>query len=230
MFFRQLFDRSSCTYTYLLADDAGSAVLIDPVVELLDRDLSLLHELGLRLDATLETHIHADHITSAAALRDRTGCRIATCSEDYTGQDVLLNHGDVLHVGTLALEARHTPGHTAGSACFWIDDRVFTGDTLLIRGCGRTDFQGGSAEQLYRSVHEQLFTLPDTCRVYPGHDYQGRTVSTIGEEKAHNPRLGGGRTESEFVTIMRNLKLDPPTLIDVAVPANRTFGPPAILL
>jgi len=228
MIFRQLFDRDSCTYTYLLGDpDTGEAVLVDPVVELVDRDLQLVDELGLTLTVSLDTHVHADHVTAASRLQQRTGCAIAyPSSGDAQGPCRALDHGEVLTVGSIELTCLHTPGHTAGSACYVLGDRsmVFTGDTLLVRGCGRTDFQGGSAETLYRSVHDHLFTLPDGCRVYPGHDYLGRTMTTVAEEKAHNPRLGGGRTLAQFVEIMANLDLSYPKKIDVAVPANRQLG------
>ncbi len=226
--FRQLFDATSSTYTYLLADpNTGRAVLIDPVLQQVDRDLQILVEMGLTLAWVLETHVHADHVTAAATLRDATGCKVAYPSTGMVeGADRLLAHGDKLAVDGVELEVRHTPGHTSGSACY-VDlagERVFTGDTLLIRGCGRTDFQGGSAQTLYASVHEQLFTLDDATFVYPGHDYKGRTASSIGEEKAHNVRLGAGRTEAEFVHIMDSLNLSYPRLIDVAVPANRLLG------
>ena len=226
--FRQLFDAESSTYTYLLADDTTRrAVLIDPVRGQLDRDLTLLKELNLTLVWVLDTHVHADHITAAHALRERTGCQVAYPNHSGArGLDRSLEHGDVVEVDGVRLEVRLTPGHTSGSASYVQlgEDRVFTGDTLLIRGCGRTDFQEGDAHALYRSVHEQLFTLPDRTLVYPGHDYKGRTASSIGEERAHNPRLGGGRSEAEFVAIMDGLHLSPPRLLDVAVPANRELG------
>ena len=226
--FRQFFDATSSTYTYLLADPhTRRAILIDPVAEQVERELTTLDELGLTLAWVVETHVHADHVTAASLLRDATGCRVAyPDSGEVEGADRLLAHGDVLEEGSVQLEVRHTPGHTSGSASY-VDhssERVFTGDTLLIRGCGRTDFQGGDARTLYRSVHEQLFSLPDGFLVYPGHDYTGRLVSTIGEEKAHNPRLGGGRSEADFVHLMDDLKLSYPRLIDVAVPANRRLG------
>ena len=228
MIFRQLFDRDSCTYTYLLGDEAtGRAVLIDPVVELIDRDLQIIEELGLTLAMSIDTHVHADHVTAASLLKERTGCQIAyPSSGDAQGPCVSLKHGDWIEVDSIRLEVRHTPGHTAGSATFVLADHsmAFTGDTLFVRGCGRTDFQGGSAETLYASVHERIFSLPDSCLLYPGHDYKGRTVTTIGEEKIHNPRLGGGRTVEQFVQIMDGLNLAYPKKIDVAVPANRRLG------
>lgn len=231
MHFRQLFDRQSCTYTYLLADaDTGAAVLIDPVLELVDRDLKLVNELGLTLTHSLDTHVHADHITGAATLQQRTGCAIVLPSTaDAQGADRYLEHGEVLRIGGVQLETRHTPGHTAGSATYVVHAAgiAFTGDTLLIRGCGRTDFQGGSAETLYDSVHTQIFSLPDTTVLYPGHCYRGLTCSTVGEEKRWNPRLGGGRSLTEFVGIMDALGLPHPAKIDVAVPANRRLGRPS---
>jgi len=228
MIFRQLFDRDSCTYTYLLGDaSTGRAVLIDPVIELVDRDLQFVAELGLTLAVSLDTHVHADHVTAASVLKERTGCAIAyPSSGEAEGPCMALDHGDVLQVDAIKLLVRHTPGHTAGSATYVLGDQsmAFTGDTLLIRGCGRTDFQGGSAQTLYASVHEQIFSLPDTTLLYPGHDYKGRTVTTVGEEKIHNPRLGGGRTVEQFAEIMANLNLAYPKKIDVAVPANRQLG------
>lgn len=228
MIFRQLFDRSSCTYTYLLAcERTRAAMLIDPVLECVERDHTLLAELGLTLAATVDTHVHADHITAASALKDRTGCQIVYPGTGQAeGPDRALADGERFAVGDVGITCRFTPGHTVGSACYVLDDEsaVFTGDTLMIRGCGRTDFQGGSSEALYRSVHERLFRLPDACRVYPGHDYQGRTMSTIGEEKAHNPRLGGGNDLATFVRIMTDLKLAYPAKMDEAVPANRVLG------
>lgn len=224
MLFRQLFDRETCTYTYLLAD-AGLALLIDPVREHVERELTLLDELGLTLAWVAETHVHADHVTGAGTLADRTGCRIAyPASSGAQGADRYLADGDVLEVGSVALTCRHTPGHTAGCAIYVGDGMAFTGDTLLIRGCGRTDFQEGDARALYRSVHERIFSLPDGWLLYPGHDYNGRTVTTVAEEKAHNPRLGGGRDVESFVALMAGLGLAYPKRIDEAVPANLKLG------
>lgn len=228
MLFRQLFDRTSCTYTYLLACERTSqAVLIDPVVACVDRDERLLSELGLTLRWVLETHVHADHVTGSSALRERLGGEsVVAANAGVVGASRSVRTGDRIVFGDHHLEARETPGHTSGCVSYVLDDRsaVFTGDTLFVRGCGRTDFQGGSAETLYRSVHEQLFSLPDTTSVYPGHDYNGQTVSTIGEERAHNPRLGGGKDEAAFVAIMASLNLSPPANIDVALPANLRGG------
>lgn len=228
MLFRQLFDLESSTYTYLLADEATrEAVLIDPVREQLERDTALLRELGLSLRYALDTHVHADHVTALGALREQTGCQTVLAARAGVGcADVGVRHGDVLRFGAHALEVRATPGHTDGCVTYVTGDHrmAFTGDALLIRGCGRTDFQQGDAPTLYRSVHEQIFALPDETLVYPGHDYKGRTVSTVGEEKRWNPRLGGGRSLEEFEAIMRGLGLAYPKKIDEALPANRLCG------
>jgi glyoxylase-like metal-dependent hydrolase (beta-lactamase superfamily II)/rhodanese-related sulfurtransferase len=221
----QLFDPASSTYTYVLVDPVSrDAVIIDPVDEQIERDLAVLREHGLRLQWTIETHAHADHITSAYLLAEHAGaktaaplgCGIATVSK-------LLEHGDTLAFGSETLKALHTPGHTHGSMCFVWRDHVFTGDTLLINGCGRTDFQSGSAEAMYRSITTILFALPDATTVWPGHDYQGRTHSSIGQEKAHNARVAG-KTLQEFIAIMDALNLPKPRRIDEAVPANLSSG------
>lgn len=232
MIFRQLFDRKSCTYTYLLADETThEALLIDPVRELVDRDVELLTELGLTLRFVLDTHVHADHVTAAGLLRQRLGARTAVSADAGAPcADVRLEHGATLQVGAVHVEARHTPGHTSGDVTYVVRDAdatmAFTGDALLIRGCGRTDFQEGDSRTLYHSVHTHIFSLPDATRIYPAHDYKGRTVTTVGEEKQFNPRLGGGRTVDEFVTIMDALDLDPPEMISDAVPANLQCGNP----
>lgn len=228
MLFRQLFDPESCTYTYLLADeDTRAAVLIDPVREQLDRDLGLLDELGLTLVHVLETHVHADHVTGASLLRARTGARtVVSRNAGAPCADLLVDDGDVVRFGGHTLTVLATPGHTNGCVTYVTADRsmAFTGDALLIRGCGRTDFQQGDARTLYRSVHGKIFTLPESCAVYPGHDYQGRTRSTVGEEKRLNPRLGGGKSEAELVAIMQGLELSYPRKIDIAVAANARCG------
>ncbi|MEM7675926.1 MAG: MBL fold metallo-hydrolase [Myxococcota bacterium] len=227
MLFRQLFDAKSCSYTYLLAEPSGRGVLIDPVLEQVERDITLIEELGLELTHTIETHVHADHITASGILRNRMGSQSVMSRQAGVGcADILVDDGDIVEVGHLRLEVRHTPGHTTESICVVTSDRsmVFTGDTLFIRGCGRTDFQAGDPKQLYRSVHQKVFSLPDACLVYPGHDYNGHTVSTVGEEKFHNPRLGAGKSEAEFVAIMNGLDLPKPKLIDQAVPANEQCG------
>ena len=228
--FRQLFDPISSTYTYLLGDSgAGEAILIDPVFEHVRRDSALLDELGLRLVTTLETHAHADHITGAWLLKQKWGSRIAIA--DVAGAenvDQPLRHGDRIPFGHRHIAVRATPGHTKGCLTFVLDDEsvAFTGDALLIRGCGRTDFQQGSPERLYQSIHEQIFTLPADCLLYPGHDYRGLTVTSVREEREHNPRLGGTASAEDFAGFMRNLGLPHPKLIDLAVPANLKCGRP----
>jgi len=232
--FRQLFDRESCTYTYVLGDGStGQAALVDTVREHVGRDLELLDQLGLKLTAVVETHVHADHVTGAGELRKRTG---ATCYVPRLGgapcADVSLADGDTVRVGPIALRVLATPGHTSGCVSYLVAvgsaeaDRVLTGDALLVRGCGRTDFQEGDAGRLWDSVHSRLLSLPDATLVYPAHDYRGMTVSTIGEEKRHNPRLGGARTRAEFVELMAALDLPPPAKIAEALPANRACGEP----
>ncbi|MBN8493030.1 MAG: MBL fold metallo-hydrolase [Burkholderiales bacterium] len=228
--FRPLFDPASSTWTYLLADrDSGEAVLIDPVFEQLRRDETLIRELGLTLKWTLETHVHADHVTAGWLLRQRLGSRIALSVDGgASGADRLLQHGDKVAFGPRHLQVRATPGHTNSCLSYLLDDesRVFTGDCLLIRGCGRTDFQQGNTASLYRSVHMQLFTLPADCLVYPGHDYNGLGVSSIGEERRFNPRLGGDVSEADFAGFMHHLSLPHPKQIDRAVPANLRCGRP----
>ena len=226
--FRQLFDPASSTYSYVLAD-SGEAILIDPVFDQAQRDAALLRELGLRLVATVETHVHADHVTGAWLHKGRAGSRIALAvAAGAEGADLLLAHGDRLHFGARYVEARATPGHTNGCMSFALDDHssAFTGDALLIRGCGRTDLQQGSAERLYRSVHEQIFSLPDPCLLYPGHDYRGLTVSSVAEERRFNPRLGGHSNAEDFSGYMQHLGLPHPKLIEIAVPANLRCGRP----
>jgi glyoxylase-like metal-dependent hydrolase (beta-lactamase superfamily II)/rhodanese-related sulfurtransferase len=228
MLLRQLFDYESWTYTYLLADEeSGEAVLIDPVIDQVERDIKVLNELGLRLIYTLDTHAHADHITGSGLLRQRLGSKaIISARVGAEGADVTVEDGDRIKFGSIELEVRATPGHTDGCVTYVTSDHkhAFTGDALFIRGTGRTDFQQGSAKTLYRSVHDKIFTLPDDTVIWPGHDYRGLTRSTVGEEKQHNPRLGDGKSEAEFVQIMSNLKLPPPKKIDVAVPANLHCG------
>jgi sulfur dioxygenase len=221
----QLFDPASSTYTYVLFDpDTREALIIDPVDEQLDRDLQTLKLYGLRLAWAVETHAHADHITSAAKLAELAGARTAAPKGCGIGTaSVQLEHGDELTFGGETLRALHTPGHTAGSMSFVWCGHVFTGDTLLINGCGRTDFQSGSATELYRSITQVLFALPDDTVVWPAHDYQGRTHSTIGQEKTGNVRVAG-KSEAEFVAIMDALDLPKPRRIDEAVPANLMSG------
>jgi glyoxylase-like metal-dependent hydrolase (beta-lactamase superfamily II)/rhodanese-related sulfurtransferase len=230
LIFRQLFDPQSSTYTYLLGDGHGKeAVLIDPVFEQVHRDEALVHELGLQLKWTLETHVHADHVTGAWLLKHRLGSRIAhSASSGATGADLLLGHGDRLAFGKRFLEVRATPGHTVGCLTYVLDNQAmaFTGDCLLIRGSGRTDFQQGDPHAMYGSVHRQIFTLPSACLLYPGHDYRGLTVTSVEEERRFNPRLGGDIGEDDFSGYMNNLGLPHPKKIDVAVPANLKCGLP----
>lgn len=224
MLFRQLFDRETSTYTYLLADpQSHQALLIDPVLEQVERDLALLEELGVRLTLVLDTHTHADHITAAAALRARTGARTICGAGGAACADHLARAGEVVALGTLALRILSTPGHTDDSISVHVGDRVFTGDALLIRGAGRTDFQNGNARQLYDAIVNELFTLPDETLVYPAHDYRGLTMSTIGEEKRLNARIAG-RTREEFAVLMEGLRLPEPKRMREAVPANRGCG------
>lgn len=230
MLFRQLYDAASSTYTYLLADPGTrQAVLIDPVFEQHARDTALLRELNLQLIATLDTHCHADHVTGAWLMHAATGSVIGL-SPAYgaTHIDLPLQHGDVVRFGEHALRVVSTPGHTDGCLTFVLDGGVmaFTGDCLLIRGAGRTDFQHGDAHRMYQSIQQEIFTLPDGCLIWPAHDYEGRTCSTVAEEKAHNPRIGGGAREEDFVGFMRNLALPHPKQIDVALPANLRAGCP----
>ncbi len=226
LIFRQLFDPSSSTYTYLLGSN-GEALLIDPVFEQARRDTALIDELGLQLVTTLESHVHADHITAAWLHRQRSASRIALAlASNAEGADVYLKHGDQVAFGNRHLQVRATPGHTDGCLSFVLDDEsmAFTGDCLLIRGSGRTDFQQGDAHTMFRSVHTQLLTLPGTCLLYPAHDYRGLTVTSVAEERRYNPRLGGDISESDFVGYMQNLNLPHPKQIAAAVPANLHCG------
>jgi glyoxylase-like metal-dependent hydrolase (beta-lactamase superfamily II) len=222
----QLFDTESSTFTYVLVDRASrEAILVDSVEQRFERDMSLLRRIGLTLRYVVETHTHADHVTAAGRLRDATGAvTVAPFKCGISPADLQLAHGDTLHFGPgETVHAIHTPGHTSGSTSYLWRGNVLTGDTLLIDGCGRTDFQSGDAGSLYDSVHERLFTLPDETRVWPAHDYRGNTVSTIGHEKRHNARLVG-RDRAAFIELMGNLLLPRPKMIDVAVPANRLLG------
>jgi len=230
MIFRQLFETDSSTYTYLIADpDSGDAILIDPVLETVERDLQLLKDLNLTLTATLETHVHADHLTGARALKAKTQCKTAyPAMVQSSCIDIGIREGEAFKVGNVAINPLFTPGHTDHHHAFLIDSPIqkilFTGDALLIEACGRTDFQSGDAGALYNSIHNKLFSLPDETLVYPGHDYEGRFVTTIAQEKKRNPRLGGGKSKDDFIEIMDNLKLPHPKKIDFAVPGNLICG------
>jgi glyoxylase-like metal-dependent hydrolase (beta-lactamase superfamily II)/rhodanese-related sulfurtransferase len=225
MIFRQLFDSVSGTYSYILASRAGGeALIIDPVLEKVDRYCQLLRELDLKLVKAVDTHLHADHVTGLGELRDRTHC--ITIMGEQSKADVVamrLADGDKLTIEGLCLDAIYTPGHTDDSYSYVMGDRVFTGDTLLIRGTGRTDFQNGDARAQYESIFNRLLKLPEETLVYPAHDYKGDTVSTIGEEKRHNPRLQV-RSADDYAALMNNLKLPNPKMMDVAVPANMRVG------
>lgn len=226
MIFVQLFEQESSTYSYLLGDaETREAVLIDPVIETVDRDLKLIDEMGLKLKFVLDTHVHADHITGAGEIRKRTGAKTVVAeSAGLECVDMPAKEGDVYSFGKHQIKVLETPGHTDGCLSYLVGDKVFTGDALLVRGTGRTDFQQGSSEKLYDSITKKLFSLPDETLVYPGHDYRGLTVTTIGLEKKYNPRIGGGRTKTEFVQILAELKLAQPKKIHEAVPANLQCG------
>jgi len=221
---RQLFDSESSTYTYLLADGTTrEAALIDPVREQIQRDLSVLRELGLQLVYVLDTHLHADHITAAGSLRAQTGARTVAGRKGPACADLRVSQGDELRLGSLTIEVLETPGHTDDSLTYRVGEHLFTGDALMIRAAGRTDFQNGDAGQLYDTITRVLFALPDETQVHPAHDYKGLTVTSIGEEKRWNARVAG-RTREEFVALMNGLHLPRPRKIDEAVPANRACG------
>jgi glyoxylase-like metal-dependent hydrolase (beta-lactamase superfamily II) len=230
MLFRQLFEPQSSAYTYLVGcEETREAALIDPVLETVERDLALLETLGLTLRYTIETHIHADHVTGAWRLKESTGCKCALPERSGAAHvDIEVREGEPIRVGMLEVKPLYTPGHTDDHHSYFLDTpgaaRVFTGDALLIDGCGRTDFQNGDAAILYRSVHEKIFALPGETLVYPGHDYQQHHVSSVAQELERNPRLGGGRSLEDFVAIMAALNLPRPRKMDVAVPANRACG------
>jgi glyoxylase-like metal-dependent hydrolase (beta-lactamase superfamily II)/rhodanese-related sulfurtransferase len=230
LLFRQLFDAPTGTFTYLLADvPSGKGVLIDPVFEQHERDLSLIRELGISLVACLDTHAHADHVTGSWLMHQATGSAIGLAAAARAENVTLpLQHGDCVAFGERHLEVRSTPGHTDGCVSYVLDDRsmAFTGDALLVRGCGRCDFQQGNAHTLWTSITEQLFTLPASCLLYPGHDYTGRTVTSVAEEKAFNARLGGAATERDFVGHMQAMKLPHPHRIAEALPGNMRSGKP----
>lgn len=226
LIFRQLFEAESSTYTYLLADtETKEAVLVDPVLETVDRDLKLINELGLKLKVALNTHCHADHITGTGLLKKNIfGLKSAISKHSGAAADIQLSEGDRIAFGKHYLSVLETPGHTDGCLTYVTEDQsmAFTGDALLIRGCGRTDFQQGSPKRLYKSIHKKIFSLPGSCLIYPAHDYMGQTVSTVDEEKKFNPRLT--KSQDEFVNIMNNLNLPKPKKLDISVPANLVCG------
>jgi len=228
MLFRQLFEPDTCTYSYLIGcEQTQRAVLIDPVASEVDSYVALLNELRFTLIYTMETHVHADHITGAGLLRDRLGSKgVVHRDAGAMCADLLVTDGVPLQVGGIEILVLHTPGHTSGCISYVVGDRVFSGDALFINGCGRTDFQHGDAGMLYDSITQKLFTLPPDTLVYPGHDYNGKTVSTIKQEIATNARLGGDKTRDEFIEIMANLNLPYPKYIDEALPANQACGKP----
>ena len=226
MIFRQLFEPLSSTYTYLLGcEETGQAVLVDPVIVSMERDLSEVRKLGLKLAYTLDTHIHADHITAALEMKKKVGSKIASPAIDRLScTDAAIEEGKLFQVGEITLQPLHTPGHTDGHFSYVLGEKIFTGDALLIEGCGRTDFQNGDADALYKSVREKLFTLPDDYLVYPAHDYKNSRVSSIAQEKKRNPQLGEDKTLEQFKEIMANLNLPYPKFIDYAVPGNKQCG------
>ena len=229
MLLRQLYDPKSSTYTYLLGcEENAEGVIIDPVFEQFGRDTALARELGIRIKYCLDTHVHADHVT-AAWLFQKSGAEIVqSAASGAKGMDVEVNNGDVLAFGNESLKVLETPGHTGGCLSFVTADQrmAFTGDCLLIRGSGRTDFQAGDARLMWHSIRDKIFALPDPCLLYPGHDYQGRTVSSVREEKKYNPRIGGDAREEDFLGYMDNMNLPHPMLLDIAVPANLRCGKP----
>jgi len=230
MIFRQLFEPASCSYTYLLAcQDTGIAVLIDPVLDTVERDLEVIRDLGVNLGYALETHIHADHLTGGLKLKALTECKIAgPALDNLPCRDLSIREAEPFRVGHIDLHPLFTPGHTDTHHAYLFDNgtqlMLFSGDALLIESCGRTDFQSGDPYALYKSVHEKFFTLTDETLVYPAHDYEQRAVSTIGQEKLRNPRLGKNQLQDQFVEIMNNLKLPYPRKIEFAVPGNEQCG------
>ena len=226
MIFHQFFEKESSTYTYLIASEqTHEAVLIDPVASEIESYAKKLNEHNLTLVYSLDTHVHADHVTAANLLREKFGCK--TVLHRHSGVacgDIFFTDRSAIRVGEILIEARYTPGHTNACTSYVVEGMVFTGDALLIDGCGRTDFQEGSAETLYDSIHQQIFTLADETIVYPGHDYKGRLSSTVGHERLHNARLGKGKSKQDFVQIMTNLDLPYPKKIDIALPANKACG------
>ena len=228
LIFHQLFEKETSSYTYILGDTVSKqAVIIDPVVDMVERDLQLLADLGLTLKFILDTHVHADHITGSGEIRKRTGAKVGISSAyDMSCPDFHIEDGQEIHFGQHTIKAIHTPGHTSGCLSYFTRGMVFTGDALLVRGCGRTDFQEGSSEKLFSSVREKIFALPDDTTVYPAHDYKGFSETSIGLEKKLNPRLNLEKNKEEFIDIMANLKLAYPKKIQEAVPANLQCGLP----
>jgi glyoxylase-like metal-dependent hydrolase (beta-lactamase superfamily II) len=226
LIFYQLFEKETSTYTYLLAEkESLEAIIIDPVLDTAERDLTLISELGVKLKYILETHIHADHITGATELRKRTGAKTAVSRlSDVECADILLDNNSQLVFGSEVVHAIATPGHTHSCMSFYLRNMVFTGDALLIRGTGRTDFQQGSATELFQNIRQKLFSLPEETLVYPAHDYKGHTHSTIGLEKKFNPRVNLNKSEAEFIALMNELKLDPPKKLKESLPANLRCG------
>lgn len=222
----QLIDKDTSTFTYILSDSSsGEAIIIDPVENQAERDLQFLRENNLKLTTILETHMHADHVTGAGLLKLQTGARIGVCEKtNATGNDLKLVDGDKISLGKFHITCITTPGHTNGCMSYFCDGNLFTGDTLMINGCGRTDFQEGSSENLFHSVREKLFKYDDETVIYPAHDYKGHTSSTIGNEKKSNPRLGLHVSKEEFITIMANLKLSPPMNMNENLPRNLKCG------
>lgn len=229
MIFKQMYCRETCTFTYIIADaSTREAVIIDPVYELVDRDLGLVDELQLKVLYCLDTHIHADHVTAGWLIRERTGCQYGVGKKNGAENvDIPLVDGQELHFGSHVLRTIETPGHSSGCMTYAVANMLFTGDCLFVRGCGRSDFQSGSASQLYHSIKEILFSFPDNTLVYPAHDYNGRLFTSIGEEKAFNPRIGGKANEDDFVGYMDNLNLAHPARIKEAVPLNLKGGRPS---
>jgi len=224
--FHQLFEKETSTYTYLIGDPKSKqAIIIDPTIDMVSRDLQLIHELDLNLKYILETHVHADHITGAYNLKQKTQGQIAISKNSGAiGADIYLEDNDQLTFGNITLKALATPGHTHSCMSYYIEGLLFTGDALLIRGTGRTDFQQGNSKTLFASIRNKIFNLPDETLIYPGHDYKGHTSSSVAQEKRHNPRVKMQNTEDDFISIMSHLKLDHPKRINEAVPANMRCG------
>lgn len=226
MIFHQFFENESSTYTYLIASEqTREAVLIDPVASEIERYADMLKQNNLKLVYSLDTHVHADHVTAANLLRERFECKtVLHRNSEVACGDIFISDRSAIRVGEILIEARYTPGHTNACTSYVVEGMVFTGDALLIDGCGRTDFQEGDAATLYDSIHQQIFTLTDETVVYPGHDYKGRLSSTVAQERLYNSRLGEGKSKQEFITLMENLNLPYPKKIDIALPANKACG------